>query len=71
MGGYDTEAAYEMPEKQGWNNEDDSKKTWLNTVCRNTVPQTEVDDKLVTYNWIPPPFFMIAITIAQVIINFD
>lgn len=42
------------------------KKTWMNSVCRNTMPQAEVDDYLATYRWIPPPFFMITISLAQV-----
>ncbi|PVD21625.1 hypothetical protein C0Q70_17424 [Pomacea canaliculata] len=41
------------------------KKTWMNSVCRNTMPQAEVDDYLATYRWIPPPFFMITISLAQ------
>ncbi|KAL8625876.1 hypothetical protein ACOMHN_012468 [Nucella lapillus] len=46
----------------------DTPKTWLNVVCRNTVPQTEVDEHLRTYKWIPPPFFMIALSLAQVVV---
>lgn len=44
----------------------ETKKTWLNSVCRNTVPQAEVDEHLSKYKWMPPPFFMIAISLAQV-----
>lgn len=65
-GGFETELPGALEEKNIHGT--DTPKTWLNWVCRNTVPQAEVDDYLTTYRWIPPPFFMISISIAQLIV---
>ncbi|BFZ20542.1 hypothetical protein BsWGS_23581 [Bradybaena similaris] len=37
-------------------------------VCTNTVPQNMVDDRLTKYKCIPPPIFMIAVTVAQIVV---
>ncbi|XP_070177379.1 rhomboid-related protein 2-like isoform X2 [Littorina saxatilis] len=64
-GGYDTDDV----ELSGSRNQlTDTPKTWLNTVCRNTMPQAEVDEYLKDYHWVPPPFFMITISLVQLIV---
>ncbi|XP_076455035.1 rhomboid-related protein 2-like [Babylonia areolata] len=61
-GGYDTDEL----NVNGWHEQlTDSPKTLLNSVCRNTAPQTEVDEHLKKYRCIPPPFFMITISLAE------
>ncbi|XP_055897680.1 rhomboid-related protein 2-like [Biomphalaria glabrata] len=40
----------------------------LRVVCTNTTQQLMVDDYLFEYKCLPPPFFMIGVTIAQIIV---
>ncbi|XP_012934992.2 rhomboid-related protein 2 [Aplysia californica] len=48
----------------------DSSPPVLATVCRNTLAQEEVLDHVTKYKCCPPAFFMIAITIAQIVVYF-
>uniref|UniRef100_A0A0B7AG69 Peptidase S54 rhomboid domain-containing protein n=1 Tax=Arion vulgaris TaxID=1028688 RepID=A0A0B7AG69_9EUPU len=43
-------------------------KGFFKVVCRNTTNQVMVDDRLDKYRCFPPPFFMIAITVVQIIV---
>ncbi|CAG5115935.1 unnamed protein product [Candidula unifasciata] len=40
----------------------------LSVVCRNTTHQVMVDDRLAKYKCLPPPFFMIAISVVQIVV---
>ncbi|XP_041369364.1 rhomboid-related protein 2-like [Gigantopelta aegis] len=44
-----------------------SEQNWLNVVVTNIAPQKEIDDFLPKYRFCPPPFFMITITLVQII----
>ncbi|KAK7488058.1 hypothetical protein BaRGS_00020649 [Batillaria attramentaria] len=65
-GGFDTDFNGDQSSSQKHGT--DTPKTWLNTVCRNTVNQAEVDEYLKTYRWLPPPFFMVTISLVQLIV---
>ncbi|CAL1537809.1 unnamed protein product [Lymnaea stagnalis] len=40
----------------------------LSVACTNTTQQLMVDEHLVKYKCLPPPFFMISVTLAQIIV---
>ncbi|XP_050411797.2 rhomboid-related protein 2 [Patella vulgata] len=60
------ESSAEVTSKSGIKKRDKN-SGFLFYICRNSIPNIELGDYLHDYRWCPPPFFMIAISITQIV----